>query len=124
MSLQRCLHFSKRGNYYHRNRQKQVAFENCATFTKYITKIDGKTIDDAEELDLVMPVYNLIEYSSKYSETTGSVWLYSKDEANNFNVNIPDTNGFKSFKYKANLLGTLKPTMQVEFSKMQQLLSH
>ena len=51
---------------------QQVSFENCATFTKCICKIDGTTIDDAEDLDLVMPVYNLIEYSSNYTETTGS----------------------------------------------------
>ena len=49
----------------------QVAFKNCAPFTKYITKIDGATIDDAEDLDLVMPMENLIERSSNYSETTG-----------------------------------------------------
>ena len=48
----------------------QVAFKNCAPFTKCITKIDGTTIDDAEDLDLVMPMYNLIEYSSNYSERT------------------------------------------------------
>ena len=41
-----------------------------------ITKIDGRTIDDAEDLDLVMLMYNLIEYSSNYSETTGGLWLY------------------------------------------------
>ena len=41
----------------------QVAFKNCAPFTKCITKIDGTTIDDAKDLDLVMPMYNLIEYS-------------------------------------------------------------
>ena len=51
----------------------QVAFKNCAPFTKCITKIDGTTIDDAEDLDLVMPMYNLIEYSSNYSETIGSL---------------------------------------------------
>ena len=45
----------------------QTSFENCAPFTKCITKIDGTTIDDTEDLDLVMPVYNLIEYSSDYS---------------------------------------------------------
>ena len=50
----------------------QVAFKNCASFTKCITKIDETTIDDAENLDLVMPIYNLIEYSSNYSETMGS----------------------------------------------------
>ena len=50
----------------------QLAFKNCAPFTKCITKVD-ETIDDAEDLDLVMPMYHLIDYSSKYSETTGSL---------------------------------------------------
>ena len=66
--------------------QTQVSFKNCAPFTKCITKIDGTTIDDAEDLDLVMLMQSLIEYSSNYSETTGSLWFYSKDEANNFNA--------------------------------------
>ena len=79
-----------------------VAFKNCPPFTKCITKIDETTIDDAENLDLVMPVHNLIEYSSNYSETMESLWFYSKDEAANFNNNIAN---FKSFKYKAKLLG-------------------
>ena len=83
----------------------QVAFKNCAPFTKCITKIDGTTIDDAEDLDLVMPMYNLIEYSSNYSETTGSLWFYSKDEATDFNVDLVNDNNFESFKYQAKLLG-------------------
>ena len=49
----------------------QVAFKNCAPFTKCITKIDGTTTDNAEDLDLAMSMYNLIEYSSNCSETTG-----------------------------------------------------
>ena len=49
----------------------QVSFKHCAQFTKYITKNDGATIDDAEDLDLVMPMYNLMGYSSNYFETTG-----------------------------------------------------
>ena len=61
----------------------QVAFKNCAPFTKCITKIDGTTMDDAEDSDLAMPMYNLIEYSSNNSETTGNLWFYSKDEATN-----------------------------------------
>ena len=69
------------------------------------TKIDGTTIDEAEDLDLVMPMYNLIEYSSIYSETTGSLWFYSKDEATDFNADIANTYDFNSFKYKAELLG-------------------
>ena len=52
-----------------------------------------------------MPMYNLIEYSSNYSETIGSLWFYSNNEVNDFHNNIANTNYFKSFKYKANLLG-------------------
>ena len=51
----------------------QVAFKNCAPFVKCITKIDGTKISDSEDLDLVIPMYNLMEYSSNYSETTGSL---------------------------------------------------
>ena len=47
-----------------------------------------------------MPMYNLIEYSSNYSETTGGLWLYSKDKG----ANITNANNFKSFKYKAKFL--------------------
>ena len=49
-------------------------------------------------------MYNLIEYSSNYSETTESLWFYSKDEGCNFSNNIANTDDFKSFKYKAKLL--------------------
>ena len=52
-----------------------------------------------------MPMYNLIEYSSNYSETTGRLRFYSKDQATNFNNDIENSNDFKSFKYKAKLLG-------------------
>ena len=85
--------------------ETQLAFTNCAPFTKCITKIDGTRIDDAENLDLVMPMYNLIEYSSNYSEKTGSLWFYSKNEANSFKADIANNNSFKSFKYKVKLLG-------------------
>ena len=52
-----------------------------------------------------MPMYNLIECSLNYSETTRSSCFYSKDEATNSNNNIANTDNFKSFKYKAELLG-------------------
>ena len=85
----------------------QVAFKNCTPFTKCITMIDGATIDDAEELDLVMPMYNLLEYDSNSSVTTGSLWFYSKDEATKFNNDIANTNNFNSFNFKAKLLGNI-----------------
>ena len=52
-----------------------------------------------------MPMYNLLEYSSNYSGTTGSLWFYSQDGATNLNADIENTNAFKSFKYKAKFLG-------------------
>ena len=61
-----------------------MVFKNCAPFSKCIIKIEEATIDDAEDLDLVMPI---IEYSSNCSETTGNLLLYSKDEESNFNEN-------------------------------------
>ena len=70
---------------------------NCAPFTKCIIKIDGTTIDDADHLDLVIPIFNVIDYSWNYSETTGGLWFYSKNEANNFNVDIANTNSFEYF---------------------------
>ena len=85
--------------------EKQVAFKNCTPFTKGITKIDETTIDDAENIDLALPIFNLIGYSSNYSKTTGTLWFYSKDETSNFNHNIANSNNFKSFKYKSKLLG-------------------
>ena len=91
----------------------QKTFKNCAPFTKCITlmyqiemhQIDGTIIVNAVDLDLVMPMYNLIEYNSSYSETTGSLWFYSKDEATGFNADIATDNNFKFFMYKAKLLG-------------------
>ena len=66
----------------------------------------GETIiDDAKDLDLVIPICILIEYSSNYYETTGSLLFYSKDEATNFNADIANDDNFKSFKFKAKLLG-------------------
>ena len=88
-------------------------------------KMMKQTIDDAEDLDLVVPMYNWIEYSSIYSETTARLKFYFKDEATSFNADIANTNDFKSFKYKAiNYSKTLKLIWQVELWKMQQLLCH
>ena len=51
-----------------------------------------------------MPMYNLIEYSSNYSKTAGSLWLYSNDKTTNFNAVIANSDSFKPFEYKARLL--------------------
>ena len=67
-------------------------------------KNDKTTKVDAQDLDLVMPMHNLLERSSNYSDPTDSLWFYSKDEATNFNANIKENNAFTSFKYKVKLL--------------------
>ena len=85
----------------------QVAFKICAPFTNYNTKIDGTTIYDPEDLDLVITMYNTIQYSSDYSETITRLWFHSKDETTNFNADIANDDSFKSFKYKAKLLGNI-----------------
>ena len=74
------------------------------TITNCITEIDGKAIDDVEDLDLVMSMYNFLEYSSNYSDKTGSLWFYSKDELTYFNADNANNNAFKSFNYKVKLL--------------------
>ena len=54
-------------------RNKGVIFKNCAPFTKCISRINGTDIDNAQDIDIVMPMYNLIEYHDNYSKTSGSL---------------------------------------------------
>ena len=74
-------------------RNKGVTFKNCAPFTKCISRINNTDIDNAHDIDIIMPMYNLIEYSDNYSKTSGSSWQYYKDDPNN---NLTDTEPFKS----------------------------
>ena len=55
------------------NTNKKVKFKNCAPFTNCLSKINNTQIDNAEYIDIVMPMYNLIEYSDNYSKTSGSL---------------------------------------------------
>ena len=74
-------------------RNKGVIFKNCAPFTKCISRINNTDIDNAQDIDIVMPMYNLIEYSDNYSKTSGSLWQYYKDDPND---NITQSESFKS----------------------------
>ena len=74
-------------------RDKKVTFKNCAPFTKCISRINNTDIDNARDIDTVMPMYNLIEYSDNYSKTSGCLWQYYKDDSND---NIADSESFKS----------------------------
>ena len=81
-------------------RNKAVTFKNNAPFINCISKINGVKIDNAEDLDVVMPMYNLLEYSKNYRKTTGSLWNYYRDEPSN-----PLSPNSESFNYKANITG-------------------
>ena len=61
------------------NTNKKVIFKNCAPFTNCISEINNAQIDNAKDIDIVMTIYNLIEYSNTYAKTTGSLWQYCKD---------------------------------------------
>ena len=71
------------------NNVKQVIFKSCAPFTDCITEINNTQIDNAKDLDVVMPMHNLIEYSDNYLWTTGNFWQYHKNEPKN---SITDSN--------------------------------
>ena len=61
---------------------KKLTLKNNTTFSSWILKINNTLIDNAEDLDIVMPMYNLLEYSKNYRKTTGSFWNYDRDEPN------------------------------------------
>ena len=58
------------------NRNKKVTFKNCAPFSHCISEINNKETDHAKGIDVIVPIYNLIEYSNNYSKTPGSLWQY------------------------------------------------
>ena len=80
-------------------RNKGVIFKICAPFTKCISRRNNTDIDNVQDINIVMPMYNLIEYSDNYSKASGSLWQYYKDDPND---NIADS---KSFKSKVKITG-------------------
>ena len=91
------------------NTNKKVIFKNCAPFTNCISEINNTQIDNAKDIDIVMPMYNLIEYSDNYAKTTVSLWQYCKDiparNANNEIIIFSEDNTADSFKFKAKITG-------------------
>ena len=90
-------------------RNKPLVLTNNAPFVSCITRINGELIEDAHDLDIVMPMYNLLEYSKNYKQTIGSLYNYYRDELsddavdNNFrNIKVVNSN---SFKYKNKIIG-------------------
>ena len=92
------------------NTNKKVIFKNCAPFTNFISEINNTQIDNAKDIDIVMPMYNLIEYSDNYAKAIGSLWQYCKDiparnNANNAIIIFSEDHITDSFKFKAKITG-------------------
>ena len=86
-------------------RNRPLILKNNAPFVSCITKINGELIEDAEDLDIVMPMYNLLEYSKNYSKTIGSFYNYYRDAlAGNANNNDNKANS-NTFRYKNKITG-------------------
>ena len=90
-------------------RHRPLILKNNASFVSCMTRINGELIEDADDLDIVMPMYNLFEYSKNYRKTIGSLYNYYRDELNddanlnNFaNNNVVSSN---AFKYKTKITG-------------------
>ena len=95
------------------NFNKELTLKNNAPFISCISKISGELVENAEDLDIVMPMYNLLEYSKNYEKTSGSLFNYYRDEpseitigAGNDAINISIRNS-KSFDYKTEITGSL-----------------
>ena len=61
------------------NTNKKVIFKNCTPFTDCINEINNTQVDNSKYIDIVMSMYNLIQYSDNYSKTSGSLWQFCKD---------------------------------------------
>ena len=87
--------------------EKKLVFKNNAPFINCVSKINGVKIDNTEDLDVVMPIYNLLEYSKNYRKTTGNLWNYYRDEpsssvdASNITHSILNS---EPFEYKATFI--------------------
>ena len=88
---------------------KKLIFKSNSPFINCTSKINGIKVDNAEYLNVVMPMYNLLEYSTNFRKTAGSLWNYYRDEPNG-DVNNGITYslmGTKSFDYKSNFIGSV-----------------
>ena len=91
------------------NTNEKVIFKNCAPINNCISEISKTQVDNAKDIDIVMPMYNLIEYRENYSKISGSLWQYSKDipavDNNNATVNFTENNLTDSFNFKVKMAG-------------------
>ena len=86
-------------------RNRPLILKNNAPFISCITSINGELIGDADDLDIVMPMYNLLEYSKNYRQTIGSLYNYYRDELGGNDNNNDNTVNSDTFRYKNKITG-------------------
>ena len=89
------------------NTNTKVAYKNCAPFTRCVTHINNEHIDNAESLNIIMPKYNFIEYSDNYSDSSGGLWKFKRDESPVTNAGShgnSSTDNSTNLKYKPSFL--------------------
>ena len=106
----------------------KVIFKNCAPFTDCISKIDNSQTDNGKGIDIVMPMYNLIEYSDDYSKICGSLWQYCKDIPgvnNNGNmVDFTGPNATDPFNFEAKIAGQTDDDGRIDNVEIMVLLKY
>ena len=90
------------GNIQNKPANSVVAFKNCAPFRTCDVTINDELVEKAEDLDIVMPMYNLLEYSDNYQNSTGSLYQFKRDEPPDDNANVG--NATSSLVYKSKLI--------------------
>ena len=99
------------------NANTKVASKNCAHFRRCLTHINDEHVETAENLDIIMPMYNSLEYSDNYADSSGNLYQCKRDEKNIGSdgnlVNVTASNS-SSFKYKSSLLGNPAATGVLE----------
>ena len=96
-----------------KTRNKNLIFKNNAPFRSCLSKINNTFIDNAKDIDIVIPKYNLLEYNNNFSVTSGSLWNYYRDEINDSaiennddgnKINNNKTITSKCFEYKTKIM--------------------
>ena len=110
------------------NSNTKAALKNCTPFRKCRTEINETFIDEAEHINITMPMYNLIEYSDNYCDTSGSLWQFKRDEIEgNIDLTVHGNhilNNLSSYKYKSSLIGNLTNNGRKEKVKIAVPLKH
>ena len=111
-------------------RNRFLAFKNNIPFTNCISKINTVLIENTEDLDVVIPMYSLLEYSKNYRKTTKSLWNYYRDEPNNsplndddhptVNYNADPITNSESFKQKSSVTGKTSNANQKNVKDTEQ----